>query len=177
MFPRAFVIISAVMSTPITRPDGPTCRAARNASNPAAAPEVQDSLAGLQFGDRLRVPAAQGPGQILRGHPGVPHLNSRARPRSAVRRGRSIRCCRNSPRTVPPLQFARTSLELRPLPAHYLQSLPWAPPQITSLPIQTRHRWKGRRAWRKRMLRPSGTAAVFLHERRACSSLLRRNMH
>ena len=27
------------------------------------------------------------------------------------------------------------------------------------------------------MLRPSGTAAVFLHERRACSSLLRRNKH
>src|SRR5512134_90402 len=37
-FSRAFSSISGVMSTPITRPDGPTARAARKQSNPAPDP-------------------------------------------------------------------------------------------------------------------------------------------
>ena len=51
--------MSALMSTPITRPVGPTARAARNAVEPAARAEVDDDLAGAQLGDRLRVAAAE----------------------------------------------------------------------------------------------------------------------
>ena len=46
-----------------------------------------------------------------------------------------------------------------------------------SLPIQTGHGRKGRNGEGKGIMRPWWAAAVFLHERRACTSLLRRNEH
>ena len=57
MLPRALAIISGVMSTPTTEPVSPTWRAARNASSPATAPEVEHAVAGFQFGNCLRVAA------------------------------------------------------------------------------------------------------------------------
>jgi hypothetical protein len=45
-FSRAYWTISGVMSMPLTKPVGPTSRAARNTSKPAA-PEIEHALACL----------------------------------------------------------------------------------------------------------------------------------
>ena len=56
---RALLTMSGVMSTPITRPVGPTFWTCDEDVETAAAAQVQDHLAGLERGDGRRVPAGK----------------------------------------------------------------------------------------------------------------------
>ena len=108
-FSRAFSSISGVMSTPMTRPVGPTFLAARKQSMPAAGAQVEDGLARLQRRERDRVAAAEaevralGDGRQLLGRV-ADHLAGfiRAEVRLSTTAGRCRRCAAGAFSFAPP---------------------------------------------------------------------------
>ncbi len=56
MLPRALVSIAGVMSTPMTRPAGPTFGPARNTSNPPPLPRSSTTCPGRRFAIAVGLP-------------------------------------------------------------------------------------------------------------------------